>query len=111
MPNSFCEGKMQLNKIIKYNLAFYFAFTIIGLISIGGAYFFGKEFADKVKFLFYSYYVFPALILSLTVVKLEEWNIPKRVIVGIIQGIAFLILGYLLMLLFVKVRIELGLGI
>lgn len=102
---------MQLNKIIKINFFFYFFLAVICAVSLVGDYFLGQTFTKIYKYMFYFYYIFPLFILFVNIKIIVKHNIFLKICSGILQGGIFLFIGYFMLLLVVKIRIALGLGI
>jgi hypothetical protein len=91
------------------NIAPYILFSIFGISPLLMEYLGNRKIGKDLSWLLWSYYLFPFLILIGNYWLSSNKGIIKRILISIGSGGLFLILGALLMLLFAKLRIELGL--
>lgn len=111
MSDAICGGRMQRRAIIIWNFAPYALFFSFGFAGVFLEYYFGKTYSLITTNLMWSYFVLPLLLCGLNLSQLKEKKLPARILLGVGSGLLFLVVGYLFMMLFVKARIELGLGI
>jgi hypothetical protein len=93
------------------NLIPYILFMIFGFGSVLIEFYFGPELSKITSKLLSLYYIFPVFLLLVNWIYLENNNVIKKTAISIGSAVIFVVLGFLLMLLFVKFRIELGLQI
>ena len=102
---------MKRQNIMLLNLIPYALFSVFGAMGILLDFFWGKSYSFFATNLLWSYFVFPVLLFWLNVAHSRNRKALTRIMFGIGAGLLFLVVGYLLLLLFVKMRIEIGLDI
>lgn len=102
---------MQRQTIILLNLIPYALFSIFGFMAILLDYFFGKSYSLFATNLLWSYFAFPLLLFWLNMSHSNNRKLSARILIAIGAGLLFLVVGYLLLLLFVKTRMDIGLDV
>ena len=93
------------------NVLPYVLFATFGFGAVLIEYYIGTDYSYITSKLLLSYYIFPVIILFMNWFFFKKCDSLKRTVISISSAVVFIILGFLMMFLFVKLRIELGLEI